>query len=207
MSLALGIYDVFSYMIPGGLYLFVFIYAAGWLKTIQQINVGIWQGILFLGVAYITGVLFDPLATKVWYYRFFALKDLHSAMLKKLKQNNPNLEISFDEKQWAVIMSYVAIRDGGEDHVERYSTLKIMLRNISFGLLIFATVQLVQFFVNQYNIWNILICISSFFFSIIAGIESRKFDQWAISKAFETFVAEAIDPKSFVKLKPKKRSK
>lgn len=207
MSLTLGIYDIFSYMLPGGLYLFIFFYAFGWVKDIQQAGSGFLEGILFLGSAYVIGVLFDPLAVKMWYYRFFAPRDLHFNALENLKQSNANLDIKFNEKQWAVIMSYITIHDGESSKVERYSTLKIMLRNISFGLLIFSVLQLILFFNNQLNLINIIICISSLLFSVVAGIEARKFDQWAISKTFETFVAQAIDPKSFVKVKTNKRKK
>jgi len=201
MSLSLGIYDVFSYIIPGSIYLFVFLHLTHWARNFITSPIQLWHGILLVALSYLLGILLDPIAVFMW-YRFFTSKNLHLNELENIKKNNPNLEITFSEKQWAVLMSHSMLHYQNDSHIDRYATLKIMLRNVSFGLVILSGVYLILFFINHYSLINISICIASLLLSIIAGREAQKFDHWMIAKTFENFVAAAIDPKDFVKPQP-----
>jgi hypothetical protein len=205
MSISLGIYDLFSYILPGSVYLFILIRALGFLDEIQRIEFGLAQLFAFFGLAYRVGLLLDPLATKLWYYKFFTSKDLKAKVLDQLKINNPNIEIDFTEKQQGVLLSKIHSNTKEVSAIDRYSTLKIMFRNVSFGLLLLSIVQLILFFLHQFGIIDLVISAISIIFSILAGIEARKFDQWATLRIFETFISLAIEPASLVKVKMSKR--
>ena len=168
MSLTLGIYDVFSYMIPGSFYLFVLFHRTGWARNYIQGPIQFGEVILLLGLSYVTGILFDYLAVILW-YRFFAPQNIHLTELERLKQDNPNLNIDFSEKQWPVLMSYTTLHSKENNHVDRYATQKIMLRNISFGLIILSFIYLVLFFTNWYFVIDLMVCLIALFFPLIAG--------------------------------------
>lgn len=198
MSLTLGIYDVFSYMLPGSVYLIIIFHQFNWAKNILQNQIQLGWIVAFLGLSYVTGILFDYLAVVLW-YRFFATKNLHLSELEKFKRNNPNLEIRFTDKQWAVLQSYASLHSNENTHTDRYATQKIMLRNISFGLLILTFIHLFLFFTNQYSELNLIVFLGAFFLSIISGKSAQKFDHWMVSKIYENFAALAIEPKDFVR--------
>ncbi len=206
MSLTLGIYDVFSYMIPGSFYLFVIFHQVSWARDYLQSPIQAGEIIVFLGLSYVTGIIFDYFAVTLW-YRFFAPKNLRLSELERLKRENPNLVINFSEKQWPVLMSYTTLYGKENNHVDRYASQKILLRNISFGLVVLSCIHLALFFVNQYTAINLTTSLIALLLSIVAGKNAQKFDHWAVSKTFENFVALAIDPKDFVKVKPKNKNK
>jgi hypothetical protein len=193
-------------MIPGSFYLFVIFHQTRWAGVFLQSPIQAGEIIIFLGLSYITGIIFDYLAVILW-YRCFAPKNLHLTELERLKQDNPNLYIGFSEKQWPVLMSYTALHGKENNHVDRYATQKIMLRNISFGLIILSCIHLVLFFTNRYFILDLIVCLIALFFSLIAGKSAQKFDHWMVSKIFQNFIASAIDPKNFVKVKPETKKK
>lgn len=84
MSISLGIYDIYSYMLPGSVYLLIIFRAFGLFDTIQQIEFDLAQLIAFLVLSFLAGVLFDPIATRFWYYRFFAQKDANCAIMRAI---------------------------------------------------------------------------------------------------------------------------
>ena len=74
MSITLEIYDVFSYAIPGILYLFTFNEGLRLLRLpfvdISQLNNN-YHLILLVLLSYLVGHLFDYISHYIWYRRFY----------------------------------------------------------------------------------------------------------------------------------------
>lgn len=73
--------------------------------------------------------------------------------------------------------------------VELYNVSSIMLRNISLGLALVSTVYLLFFVTASTNLWNLVLAVIAFCFSIIAIRSSWLRRHWFYVGIFESFVA------------------
>lgn len=206
MSIKIGIYEFFAYTIPGIVYLSVgayLLYVFGRiqinLQTLADWPLSIYA--LVLLVAYILGLLMDPIAKKVWYDRLFVPRDkLHEGIetvelvyASVLKQfTKPKVHPQY----WYSVLIHLH-KENPEvaSSLERFNASRIMLRNISFILVVSA------FFISALNLLSqdYLLAVTSgftlFVFAIIAGKESAKYHRWFYQGILQAaFVSEVEFP-------------
>ena len=200
MSVSLGIYDFFAYIIPGLLYLFTFnefLRVIGW----KFINIGmllqvgqtpnITFAILILIVAYLAGHILEPLAYYFYcefIYNLRHKRKVYDKQLQYMKERYPNLNIRFNPKDWNILFAFIRQRNFDMAKIlDKFQADSIMLRNIAFGSLILTLIYTGSFFST--GVWIILLIASGIFFiSLLAINKSNKFRTWFYSGVFEASI-------------------
>ena len=204
MSITFGIYDFFSYLIPGLLYLFAF---EEFLRSIGRSDIKISdlleasevQIILFLIPvlvgAYVIGHILDPIAQKV-FYKFLdrfryprkkeGPKDIFADCLQKTKEKTSNLEIDFKKEEWGLLFSLIRQRNIEMAHIlDKLNADSIMLNNVAFGMFILAISQLIMFFTSQNSIY-LQNTLGAIILCMLAFSRSNQFRKWFIMGIFDS---------------------
>lgn len=180
MSIMLGIYDVFSYAIPGLLYLFAFNEG---LKLLNSPSVDITQldnvtPLFLIGVlSYLIGHLFDHISHYIWYRRFYPGKSAERAYSSFV--NYSDLESDFHPRQWPMLLS--VIRHNNMEvcnTIDKSKATSIMLRNVSFALFLLTIIFLVSAFSSGFLAGFLITAIGMLIGSIVALRRSDNFNQW-----------------------------
>jgi hypothetical protein len=213
MNLRLGIYEIFSRIVPGGFYLAAiiqFLMIAGLVQIDWQTisNVPLIVSLGLIVVCYILGEAFDILAL-VW-FRIFKKPGFSTRIFygfRKIHQDRWKMD--FKENDWTIILAFIKTKNlelAGE--IERHNALSIMLRNVSVGLLLMAINSLLQFFISR-NIMYVVLAAILLVISLLIIYQSIKFRGWFYSGIFETMIAYCINLEDLIKpvRKPQKRSK
>jgi hypothetical protein len=202
MNVRLGIYEIFSRIVPGCLYIF----AVGQVLVILGVIDIDWQvlnnlslislaGIII--VAYILSEALDRFAL-VW-FRIFKKKGISTQVLANFKNKHQDKwDITFEDRDLPILIAYIRSKDlelTGE--IERHNAISIMLRNVSFGLLL-ITINTMIMFVFTRNIFFLITSFVLLIFSIIIIRESIKFRQWFYSSILETIIAYRLDLEKIV---------
>jgi hypothetical protein len=180
LSITLGIYDVFSYAIPGLLYLFAFNEV---LRLLQLPFVDILQlnnpsHLVLLGLlSYLVGHLFDYISHYIWYRRFYPGKSEERA-LSSFKTSS-GLTADFDPHQLSILLSVIR-HDNTEvcNAIDKNKATSIMLRNVSFALFLLTLVFAVSAFISGFSLIFLLGAIATLVSSIVALRRSDVFNQW-----------------------------
>ena len=219
MSIKIGIYEFFAYTIPGILYVCLLGYvlsAVGIMEFDLQAlhDLPLIFYILIMVFAYVVGLLIDPIAKKLW-YQFFRPKDksnknlvetvdvVYSEFLIKCKVKSLNLH----PRNWYSILVRLH-QDNPEiaSSLERFNASRIMLRNTSFALVIFAIIQIAFFIQSSNHIEFIILFFVAIIFSIIAGKESAKYHRWFYAGIFQAAVAYSLDITKLVTFEDKENA-
>ena len=197
MNIRLGIYEIFSRIVPGGVYM-----------------VAIWQLLTILGVttidvqtinslslpasiglvvaAYIVGGAFDNLSTVL--LRLFKKPGLNArSFLEFKKRHQDRWTIDFKDGDWSILLAYIRTRNMElASEIERPNAISIMSRNIGTGLVLIAGNSLIQFFLSQDSI-HLFICIIMLILSALTLRQSIRFRRWFYDGIYETVLAYRID--------------
>ncbi len=190
MSVSVRIYDLFSYTVPGFLYLFVFnefFRLQGWehfKKESIQTDSGAITVALVIVSAYVLGLLMDYFAN--WFFfRVLTRYKIKEASLSDLKSefNELNIEFKADDRK----PLFTALRQRNPSYslvIDAFGANSIMLRNISFGLLLIAFLCTWRVIVEFQ--WQLLVAtFGSLALSWIAYLRSRMFYHWFFLNIFE----------------------
>jgi hypothetical protein len=195
MSINLGFYDFFSYLIPGLLYLYTF---NEFLRSIGQgfIKIESWfqagqapAWYMFIPIligAYLVGHLLDPVAQRLFKILIHIRnpKKAYAKALDNLKTQHPNLNIEFEPKDWALLFSFIRHRNLEMAHIlDKFNADAIMLVNISLGMFALLLIQLGIFFstnslVHLINSGGIFILLS------LAMFKCNQFRSWFFGGIF-----------------------
>jgi hypothetical protein len=207
MNVRLGIYEIFSRIVPGGFYIAAisqFLVVVGLVKFDWQMlnNISILSSIGLVIIAYILGEAFDRFSV-VW-FRVFKKRGFSGRVLAEFRQSHQdrwNLDIS--DSEWPVMLAYIRTKSLDlASEIERHNALSIMLRNVSLGLLLMTISSVIQFFLVR-TLSNFLLAVVLFLLSILIGRESVKFRRWFYESIFQTTLAYRIDlEKSIKPIKP-----
>jgi len=189
MSSRLGIYDIFSRIVPGGFYLGAFVEFG---RVLNLINFN-WATLKDLGVvpslglaliAFVIGTVMDRMG-----FAWQRLFRLNKSVLDEFKNEHKDWQIQFQDKDWAILRAYVYIHNlNVGDEIDRHNALSIMLRNISLGLALLAVCQAIQLIKTDDWIFGILVALLMFF-SYQTGIQARYMRDWFYRSIFETIIA------------------
>lgn len=187
MSISLSLYDVFSNIVPGLIYLFAI---NELLRTFGRSNVDLLQlsasgQILFIIlVAFILGQLFSTF-TYEWWYKLFVRKYEDQVALEKTIARFPDLKLDFRPMDTELLLTVIQSRHKDvAEKLEGYRANAIMMRNVSFGLFLIGLVELARFFINDYAIGFLGIAILGFIFSGVALRGASRFYRWFYREIF-----------------------
>jgi hypothetical protein len=190
MSVSLSLYDVFSNIVPGLIYLFAI---NELLRTFGKSQVDLLQAssgqVLFIIIiAFVLGHLCTTFTYNGW-YKLFVRRDDDKRALEKTISRFPDLKIDFKHTDSDLLLSIIQSRDKeGAERIEGYRANAIMMRNISFGLFLIGLVELTKFFINNYAMPFLGTAILAFIFSAIAIRGAARFYQWFYRDIFRTSV-------------------
>ena len=196
MSIRMGIYDFFAYTIPGGLYLLAALYVITRLTplNIDLMRASIVQALFFAIASYVIGIVLDPLAKYLWYARFEP-EDVLSEVRAEMNKRNDQISFPDVKIDWYVLLAY--IRRHNMDmavEIERFKTIEIMMRNVSFALLLYAALPIIDLIAYGYSTWQGLFALGSLLGCILAVKQALKFDKWFYAGIFETVAALELKP-------------
>ena len=210
MSIKLGIYDFFAYMIPGGIgiaaILFVLVNHFGLVIDYAQLSAA--YVLPFAILAYVFGYVLDSFTGKVW-LKFFRPKNFFEMVINEFNARNPQIEVSPRDMDWSIVFAYIRKQSVEmADYIDTINAQSKMLANSSFGVFIFSVIFLVDFFISKYQLSNLLLSATCLFIAISLANESVKFRSWFYESVFQSYVAIIAEPKFLpVKLKPKASAK
>jgi uncharacterized membrane protein YedE/YeeE len=181
MSVSLSLYDVFSNIVPGLIYLFAIqeltkVFGRSDVDMLQMSTSG--QILFIILIAFVLGHLFTTF-TYEWWYRLFVKAAVDKSALEKVKSRFPELKLEFrpmdSELLFSVIQSHN--RDLAEK-IEGFRANAIMMRNISFGLFLIGLIELTNFFLNRFAVGYFVLAILCFVFSRLALRGATRFYDW-----------------------------
>lgn len=181
MSVSLSLYDVFSNIVPGLIYLFAI---QELIKMFGKSNVDILQmstsgQVLFIIlIAFVLGHLFTTF-TYEWWYRVFVKIYEDKSALEKVKSRFPDLKLKFQPMDSELLLSVIQSHNKNmAEKIEGFRANAIMMRNISFGLFLIGLIELTNFFLNNFTIGYLVIVIACFVSSGIALRGAIRFYDW-----------------------------
>ena len=187
MSVTLGIYDVFSYAIPGLLYLFIFteVLRLLHLPSFDTAKFDNFVYLVLIGLlSYLVGHVFDYISHNIW-YRVFYRGHTEERAYEKFKEI-PGINVDFDPRQWSILFS-VLRHNNFElvNSIDKNKATSIMLRNVSFALFLLAIVSAIRTFANGFSLISLLLSIIALIASIVALRRSDMFNLWFYSMIYQ----------------------
>jgi len=152
MSVSLSLYDVFSNIVPGFIYLFAInellrAFGKSQANLLQASTSG--QILFIILGAFVLGHLCTTFTYEGWYKLFVRRYDDKLALEKTISRF-PELKINFKYMDSDLLLSIIQSRDKDvAARIEGYRANAIMMRNISFGLFLIGLVELTKFFINN----------------------------------------------------------
>jgi hypothetical protein len=196
MSINLGFYDFFSYLIPGLLYLYVFneflhsigqnfIDIASWFPSGQAPSLTIFIPLLL--AAYLVGHLIDPVAQRLFklLYHFRNPKKAYARALDDMKNHYPELNIEFEPKDWNLLLSFIRHRNLDMAHIlDKFNADAIMLVNIALGMFALVLIQMGMFFSTNSSIF-LINSAGVFVLFLLAAFKCNQFRSWFFIGIFQ----------------------
>ena len=193
MSINLGIYDFFAYLVPGIMYLFLlneFSGRLGWASfdVAQVATQGIGAVAVVVLAAYVVGNLFDGLAH--WFcYKFLTRKSVSATTLETLKHQYPHLNIQFEPNDYHLL--FVILRGRNPQFtqtLDRFVANSILLKNVSLASALYAVLQLSMFF-GGFSVDNLLLFLGGLIACWLAYRSSKMYHTWFFLDVFEGSLA------------------
>lgn len=197
MNIRLGIYEIFSRILPGGVYIAAIIQLAVILGLVtfdmnSINNLSFMSSLGLVVVAYILGGVFDGLAYTL--FKLFNKPGYSARTFAEFKlKNKHRWIIDFEDGDWQIVLAFIRTKNLElASELERNNALSVMLRNVSLGLLFMAINSLIQFFISWSPLFALL-CIILLIVSIVIVREAVKFRGWFYNSIYETIIAYRID--------------
>lgn len=193
MSITIGVFDFFSYAIPGCLYLLTAIYLfaslSGKLGKLLALSFQLEHIVLFAIGGYLVGILLDIVARKIIQW-IFKDERIFQEALGEFTSRGEKYQVDFTKDDWAILLAYIKQNSPGNLlMIEKNKALSMMLRNTSFcGLLLFLG-QIVCILLRGYSHQQLAVAISAIVVSLLAGQQSLRFHRWFFLGIFETTIA------------------
>jgi hypothetical protein len=179
VSITLGIYDVFSYAIPGILYLFTFNEGLK-LLHLPFVDTSLFSNGYYLFLlallAYLVGHLFDYISHDIWYRRFYRGKSEERAYSDfKIRSG---LKPDFEPHQWSMLLSVIRHNNMEVCNIiDKDKATSIMLRNVSFALFLLTIVLAISAFISTFSPVSLLGAIAALIGSFVSLRRGDVFNQ------------------------------
>jgi len=203
MNIQLGIYEIFSTIIPGCVFLVALLQLLIMTKVVQidwdsLNNLTFVSAIFILVVAYLLGVTFGRFGL-IW-YKVFRRKNQSVESLRIFKlRHESRWNIDFTDDDWHVLLAFIRSKnlDLAREN-ERHLASSIMLRNVSFGFLLLAIINLIHYFLVL-NLALLIVGVVMFALSILAISESIKFRRWYYDSILSSVLAYRVELEKSIK--------
>ena len=181
MSFAFGFYEIFSYAIPGFVYILV---ANGFLQLLKFPHVKLGQVPATLGfivltaiLSYLAGHLVDPIAYR-WYLLFNRQKEDEKA-IASLKEQYPVLNFEFKASDRRTLYSFIKHKNLAlAEYLTKFNAISMLLQNLSLGLALFTLTQAAYIFITGQALRYSLGTLLGLLFSFVAIKQSAQFKSW-----------------------------
>lgn len=206
MSFTLGIYDLFSYIIPGSLYLFLILetwrLVTGAKIPLDLGNIG--NLVVVGGLSFLLGVIISPLSRIIYYPLFLRKQTMEKRVLEKIKIKYPQVQVDFTAEQWPIIFAHIR-RENLEiaNNIDKSRAFNVMLRNISLGLLLLIITQITSLFQDGNLLLHSIIAVASFILLITTTSQGLRFHELFYLNIFEFAISTQLPLTELVKLKPR----
>lgn len=188
MSFALGFYEIFSYAIPGFLYILI---ANSYLQLFKlpYLKVGELPGnfgfvVLMAILSYVVGHLVDPIA-----YRWYQLINrIHAdeKVVTEIKGKYPELNVGFGADDRRLLYSFIKHNNLAlAEYLDKFNAISILLQNLSLGLFLFALTQVAYIFITNQFLGYGIGALLGLAFSFVAIKRSALFKGWYSHGIFE----------------------
>ena len=201
MSFTLGVYELFAYIVPGILYLYVVneflkLFTLSYIEFKNFDNIA--ATVLFILFSYILGQLFDFIADK--WRRWRQPKEGNLDSIERLKRHHPKSNVNFLPQDSAFLLSLIR-RDYPDvaTTADRSKALSKMLQNISLGLLFYTLFQLASFVLTGFSIGHLLIALLALIFGLLAKRRSQRYNRWYYDHIYETALTYGSDTDKIIK--------
>lgn len=204
MSIRLSLYDFFSHTIPGVFYLFILGF---WLNAFGAISIDLAALgdlslsvlLILIGIGYIAGVLIDPIAYR-WTRLFYSRNRVAAKKaFDEFRAQHPWALAGLEPSDWAILLQVIkSISHEASDDVERHNVAFIMLRNVSFGLVITAICCVAFFFAVSRNPWNLALAALFAALAINANRQGIIRRGWFYLGIFEWLAAQELLRKNLI---------
>jgi len=201
LSISVGVYDLFSYTIPGIFYFYMAneIVKAFGLPYLKYSDVSDATAIALVIIAsFVLGHVMDFAADK--WKDLGEKKKVSILAIEGLKKNYPDLEIKFQPSDRAVL--FAVIRRNDEDitaTIDRNKAISILFQNLSLGLLLYAVFQLINILALGFSSVNFVLLIGSIILSLVIRKRGRMFNLWFNSLIFEVALTYGTSTKEILK--------
>lgn len=206
MSISLSIYDFFANLLPGLLYLFSINEI---LKSLgakhMELNSETFslESFIVLALGYLLGHIFNSFTYRGWFRLFFRYprgydrnrggsKDGNSPneqALNSLKRLYPDLNLKFYARDADLLFNAIQIRNKElADRIETTRATAIMMRNISFGLFLLGTAEIINFINQGLSLSYLGIAFACLFGSGTALVQTWKYYEWFYKDVFLTAI-------------------
>jgi len=180
MSIAVSIYDLFAFTIPGFIYLFTLndlLKALGFsslsLATIEFSQ----YWLLIVLLSYLTGQLMQLVCSRLW-IRLWYRTTAEERAYKVFTAIYPEKDVEFDPKQWSLLFTMIRREDRPTAEMnDRNMATSIMLRNVSFGLLLFGLLNIYIAFQFVFSLSHLLV---AFIMLLLSYISLRRGDFYRV---------------------------
>ena len=186
MTISLGLYDVFSYIVPGFLYLYVmleFMRVLGW-RTVDLTQIDTVGSLLLITVvSFILGHIVGSITYDYWYKLFFKTHP-PSISLARLRKLYPDTQFDFKPDDNELFFAIIRHHDKSlAEKIEITRVNSIMLRSISFGLFFYGILQVWLLFDKQ-QLHHLVIATIAMLSSAITLRRSGTFYKWFFTNVF-----------------------
>ena len=203
MNIRLGAYEIFSRIVPGGLYLLA---AAQLLSTFGLLkfdlesvnNISLIASFGLLLAAYTVGGAFDRPAL-AW-YRLFEKRGTHTRAFASFKKRHQDRwQIDMDGEDYSLWLAMIRTRNLDlASEIDRHNAVSIMLRNVSLGLMFLGVNSLLQFLMLR-NGLHMLVSLILAGISLLIIQEAKKFREMYYDHIYKTVLAYRIDLENAIK--------
>lgn len=192
MSITLGMYDLFSYLIPGILYLYVINQLLGLFKADlfavlpKTPNSAPLPDLILvtLGIvaAFVAGHIFD-LVARVFVFRLIYRKKTSETILTNIKQRDTDAKIQFKADDWHVLLVLLRQRNlQVAQSFDKHEADSIMFRNISLIALLLGLISIARAILENPMFW--ILAVLGLIVCIMTARRSYTFHTWFFEGIF-----------------------
>lgn len=192
MPITLGFYDLFSYLIPGVLYLYLlneffklFDTSLGDLLPSLS-NASTLQDAVFIALslvsAFIVGHIFDMLAR--WFvFRLIFRKKTSQKILDEIKVRDSAANVQFEAKDWHLLLILLRQRNLEVAHsFDKHEADSIMFRNISLIALLTSFLMAIKAILENPAFW--ILCVVALVICAMSARRSLTLHSWFFDGIF-----------------------
>lgn len=206
MNIRLGIYEIFSRIVPGGVYIAAIVQLLVVLRVItidlQALNnISLIASLGLAVAAYVVGGALNPFSL-MWLKLFRIHGASQYALTAFKKAHHDDWQIDWQDKDSPILMAFLRTKNlelAGD--IERQMAISIMMRNVSLGLGLMAVNFIVSYIIGR-AMQDIFVAVLLAIVSMLAMRESITFRRWYYDALFQTTLAYRIDLEKLIKPKP-----